>query len=96
MTRLDELDNSIWYQHGPGAMIDLDTNNEREARLAYMEREKQPGIGYATCYRCDSNAALHVRLRLSSLTPVCAEHAEKLVYAPDQYGTLTESGPYEG
>jgi hypothetical protein len=94
MTRLDTLDDSIWYLQGPAATDDLDVDDERAARAAYLQRGKEPGIGVASCYRCDTRAAMHVRLRISSLTPVCAEHAGKLVYALDDYGTLTESGPY--
>jgi hypothetical protein len=98
MTRLDTLDTAIWYQTGPGAMSDLDIDYERQARVAYLSDRKthQPGIGSASCYRCVRPASMHVRLRVSSLTPVCAEHADKPVYALDEYGTLTESGPYAG
>lgn len=100
MSQISELDESIWDRPDDLTATvwpDLDTNGERQARVAYLSSDHQrTSRGYAACYRCDANAAMFIQLRVSSLTPVCAEHAVDLVYAKDPNGTLIESGPYGG
>lgn len=91
---------SIWAISPTGNTApwpDLDVADERAARREYCQQRRQtPRSGFATCYRCDRNAAMFVYLRVSSLTPVCVDHAKRIVYAPDSCGSFTESGPYKG
>lgn len=85
---------AIWKRpEGPDDRVwpDLDLDGEREARVAYMRRPKVSG--YAKCYRCESAAGVFVSLRVSSLTPVCRDHLEPIVYGLVG-GDLVEAGRY--
>lgn len=80
----------------PRPYSDLDVKGERFARAAYLQRKDVSILVERTntCYRCSESTAQHIRLRVSSLTPVCATHAADLSYSVDLFGSLVEDGPY--
>lgn len=88
-----EID-EVWYQPRSGIVWpDLDIDGERDARIAYLARTASPGVAVAACYRCERGASVFVRLRVSSLTPVCADHLDAIGYTRMR-GELVESATY--
>ncbi|AYD84195.1 hypothetical protein SEA_JIFALL16_81 [Gordonia phage Jifall16] len=81
-----------------GAYAGID-DGDRAARIAYDGRPRRPRDpgdhyrtprGYARCYRCENSATTHVRMAISSLTPVCFQHLDMLDVERDPYGTMVE------